>query len=244
MLKTALGCSAGKWQSWVRLQSLGLFIALMTLCDISLSACLFVWYLFFPWIESMRVASCLFFFIMDGSNILHRDRCTAGSLWIPRREEIFSLIFRWQEAFFLLMSTPLLALPMSIGQAERWHGDVEELTNSELGRGNGEWAEPRETGSLESWPEGQVQSSNEYLRQGPLYNPRTPEDEILQDPREQKGLLCWGKESVGGFKGDKETGRRSGPKQHESRVGGLSKGRVGPIDRASGPWGIFFEKKG
>lgn len=65
---------------------------------------------------------------------------------------------------------------------------------------------------------------------------RTPED--------RKELLCWRKESVGGFKADKETGRRSGPKQHEYRVSGLSKGWGSPIDRASRPWGIFCGKKG
>lgn len=48
---------------------------------------------------------------------------------------------------------------------------------------------------------------------------------------------------MGGFKGDKETGRRSGPKQREFRVGGLSKVGVGSIDRASRPWGICCEKK-
>lgn len=218
----------------------------MTLCGISLSACLFVWYLTFPWIESMKVvASCLFFFNIDGSNTRHRDWCTVGSLWIPKREEkTFSLIPHWQEAFFILISTPLLTLPISIGQSERWRGDAEELADSELGRKKSRvnWAQrdwelgelARRTRPILKWVSLTVPCI--VLGHQRVGSCRTPED--------RKELLCWRKESVGGFKADKETGRRSGPKQHEFRVSGLSKGWGSPIDRASRPWGIFCGKKG
>lgn len=106
--------------------------------------------------------------------------------WESRRPSLQSLIDEKHSFYWHLSNCRLCPWVQDQlkGSMEMRGHELSHLTDSGLVRGNVDWADPREVGNLETWPEGQCQSSNEHLWHDLQHNPSTPEGGILQDPRE------------------------------------------------------------
>lgn len=103
----------------------------------------------------------------------------------------------WWKAFLLLTSILLLLLSLNTGQAEGWCGDVEALAQPShwIWIGQKKWGLSwyKRGWELESWPEGQGQSSDEHLTQSPSVTLRHQKVGYCRTPEDRQGLLCWEK---------------------------------------------------